>query len=664
MKRSRHTLPPLDRRTLAGVIAASIFLSGLSLLVFQQLEKHFDNAVHVGRDLIERQSRIVFAKSDLAPAIRPIGERVPSMGRILSVLSTSDRFLVGATDGLHLYDKQGGNHHLVTRQEGRPPGDIPRMVNHDGTPVLAVSGQGLIFYSRRPEIVKAADSRFGDPTDLLSTPQGDLWIGTRQGGLLRWRNQHLEHAFTGKIHDSHVTALAGSSVDLWIGTYSEGLARYFGGTWSYLGRPEGLPDSQITALALDSRDALYVGTPLGLARIQGGRVAGLKLKGEFIISIVPLDGHVFASTLSGKCYRFDSNFSPQAISPPWTFQISPQSPPIRFHASGTDLLVSNGPQLWRAVSPSSRLRWLDFIDITPTETPVLSARNISSLATDSDGRLWVGYFENGLDVVDWVRRKATHQRNEIMFCINHIHSDRKSGMTYVSTANGLGIFNSPSEYRVLRKKDGLLHNNVSEALPETPGSQVLYLATAGGLSIVSPEGVRSLYAFHGLPSNHIFSLAPFRRGVILGTLSGLSYVSDAEPPRNFSSDNSEMRHNWVNAVLSVGQDVWLGTYGGGVQILKGGNQWRDVAEQLSQLHINPTALFLHKQWVFAGSLEAGLFVIDVNTLEWSQILNPLPSRNVTSFAVDDQFLYVGTDRGLVRFSRGEIENLQFNDAQK
>ena len=51
---------------------------------------------------------------------------------------------------------------------------------------------------------------------------------------------------------------------------------------------------------------------------------------------------------------------------------------------------------------------------------ILSDRNVSALATDSNGRLWVGYFDRGLDLLQSDHGPATHIENEHVFCVNRI----------------------------------------------------------------------------------------------------------------------------------------------------------------------------------------------------------------------------------------------------
>ena len=94
-------------------------------------------------------------------------------------------------------------------------------------------------------------------------------------------------------------------------------------------------------------------------------------------------------------------------------------------------------------------------------TGQLTNANISALAVDGAGRLWVGYFDRGLDIVDAGR--VTHLEDDTLFCINRIAIDTETRQVAVATANGLAMFDASGRLRqVLRKRDGLLADHVTD----------------------------------------------------------------------------------------------------------------------------------------------------------------------------------------------------------
>jgi len=64
--------------------------------------------------------------------------------------------------------------------------------------------------------------------------------------------------------------------------------------------------------------------------------------------------------------------------------------------------------------------------------------------------------------------------------------------------------------------------------------------------------------------------------------------------------------------------------------------------------VNPNAMLATNQRVYAGTLDRGLYVYDRSQGRWSDVMQALPSLNVTALAVHNGYLYIGTDSGLIR----------------
>ena len=104
---------------------------------------------------------------------------------------------------------------------------------------------------------------------------------------------------------------------------------------------------------------------------------------------------------------------------------------------------------------------------------VLSDRNISALSLDRAGRLWVGYFDRGLDVLESNLQKATHSEDEHVFCVNRIVQDDARSLTAVGTANGLVLFDAAANKKqVILRADGLIANHVTDIVVNPDGLTV------------------------------------------------------------------------------------------------------------------------------------------------------------------------------------------------
>jgi ligand-binding sensor domain-containing protein len=275
----------------------------------------------------------------------------------------------------------------------------------------------------------------------------------------------------------------------------------------------------------------------------------------------------------------------------------------------------------------------------------LTDGNVSALALDRLGRLWVGYFDRGLDLLDATGARLVHAEDDHVFCVNRIVHDPEDGLTAVATANGLALFDASGRQRqLLGRADGLIADHVTDLVLRPGGMAV---ATPAGLTLLDARGDRSLYAFHGLASNHVYALGASGGTLIAGTLGGVSVLEDDVVQANYTAANSGLTHNWITAIAQVGDEWFAGTYGGGVVRLTRQGQPEPFADLKGQIEINPHAMAVTATHVFAGTLAKGLLVYDRDRGRWTTFEAGLPSINVTALAAGPDALYVGTDNGIV-----------------
>ena len=174
------------------------------------------------------------------------------------------------------------------------------------------------------------------------------------------------------------------------------------------------------------------------------------------------------------------------------------------------------------------------------------------------------------------------------------------------------------------------------------------LATPAGLTFLGKGGARSLYAFHGLVNNHVYALGVSGERVLAGTLGGLSIVESEVVRESYTTANSALGHNWITAIVPDGQEWFVGTYGAGVLKLDSSGQWHEMLDATAAFEVNPNAMLASDTRVYAGTLDRGLYVYHRATDRWTAVAEGLPSANVTALALDDGYLYIGTDNGLVR----------------
>ena len=509
---------------------------------------------------------------------------------------------------------------------------------------LATSMEGLVaFDGRRFRQLRPASPEYRQLTAVLPLSSGRLLLGTAKHGVLVYDGKRLT-AFHPSLADLHVTAFAGDGSSLWVGTLDRGLLHWSAGEVHSFGEAEGLPDRQVLSLAAHG-NAAYAGTPLGVAEIRDDKVARSLAPGFFARALLLRGQTLVVGTLEEGIVEV-----PLGGRPPRGLR--PRGQP--FAAAVEQILELEG-KLYAVASDGlytaarSDASWRRVLE---TEGGVLTDRNVSALAVDPAGRLWVGYFDRGLDLLDPAAARPTHFEDSHLFCINRIAFAEDGRHSAVATANGLVLFDASGRpQQVLGRAQGLIADHVTD-VAFSPGGMVV--ATPAGLTFLDGSGARSLYAFHGLVNNHAYTLGVSGDRLMVGTLGGLSVLTSGVVRASYSTSNSHLTHNWITATALVGEEWFAGTYGGGVLRLDSSGEWQSFPDLPADLVVNPNALLVTNQRVYVGTLDRGFYVYDRPSRRWSNWTSGLPSVNVTAFASSRGNLYVGTDNGLVRIAEQSL----------
>jgi ligand-binding sensor domain-containing protein len=503
--------------------------------------------------------------------------------------------------------------------------------------ILAFNGRGF-----RHIFPTSAEAR--SISTILPTPSGHLLIGTRKHGVLLYDGKRISvlHPQLGNLH---VTALAGDEADLWIGTLNRGVIHFHGGQAENFSEEQGLPDPDVQSLAIAGR-RVYVGTASGIAVFEDDNFSRILAPGVFATALFATatdlyvgseDQGVLVIPLEGR--RPNPNLG----------QGSELKEIRQLFTSGGAVFAVARNGLYRM-----KAHGLGWQRVLESENAVLSDRNISALATDANGQLWVGYFDRGLDLMTSDEHRIRHVEDEHVFCVNRIIPDSKTGSINVATANGLVQFNDAGgEQQVLTRANGLIADHVTDIASYRGG---LALATPAGLTFLDASGAHSMYAFHGLVNNHVYALGVSGNELMAGTLGGLSRLDEGDVKFNYTTSSSNLKHNWITSVVPVGSEWMVGTYGAGVLAMDSSGHFHSFETASGPLEINPNAMLVTENYVLAGSLGQGLYVYDRQSQRWSVIRNGLPSLNVTAFAAANGYIFVGTDNGLVRIPEQKLHS--------
>ena len=646
--------------------AAVVAAAGLSLAFYIRLQHSLRSAAAE----VSAAQHIAFESRVLSPAANVPVEWISSPEKWTCAAVLNGRVYLGGPTGLLELNADGS-----TARSFRPGLELPAaplVALAVGTPrgaaqpelLIATYGAGLLQFDGSTFVqVLPRDAAARDATAILPLSTGDVLLGTRKLGVLVYGGGASGNG-AGKLSYLHpelsrrsITALAGDAGDLWVGTLDAGLIHFHGGTADVFTSAQGMPDEDVTSLAVRG-PAVYAGTPLGVAEFEGGQLKRVLAKDYFAQALavdgrtltvgtvdegivsVPLD----AGPIEGG--RVDRRIRAEGAE---AGKMQNAAVASAFFNTRDGLVAvtnegllerSGGENTWRPVVEGPR--------------PLLSDSNISALAFAPDGALWIGYFDRGLDVAIMGSdvRSVAHREDEHIFCVNRILADDRNARIDVATANGLALFDEHGKLeRVLGKHDGIIAEDVTDVENYGDG---LALATPAGITFLDREGAESLYAFEGLVNNHVYALGVSRNRVLAGTLGGISLFEGKNVVRNFTVANSTLRHNWITAIVPVGDEWFVGTYGAGVMRLGADGQFAAFEHATRAMEVNPNTMLVTPSHVLAGTLSDGLYIYDRDTGRWRQWTAGLPSMNVTALAERDGEIYIGTDNGLVRIAERSL----------
>ena len=653
----------LPRRAVAvlGIAAALLFL-GISWVVWRA-----EHAIGGSERRIAGEETLGVEMRGLAGEANPGFTALASPAVFRSAAEFQGKLYVGGPAGLRAYQADGSFAHLYRCGQELPASPITRLAvgtladSHAPELLMATAGAGVVAFDGarfRQILPGAAEQR--SVTALLPLPSGRLLMGTAKSGLLVYDGSTLKRFHT-TTNELHVTALAGTEAELWVGTLDQGVVHWLGGRAAKIGEAEGLPDARVESIAA-TRDGVYVGTPDGVAEITGERVRRVLARGVFARTMLAEPDALYVGQMEGGVLRVgagaaDGKRTRRAITAPshssnGTAEMREQNgAPVeqllrvgdaRYAVTENALLRLEANGEWRRVPGLG----------SGGGTQELSDGNISAVLQASDGRLWVGYFDRGIDILPAAGGRVVHVEDEKVFCVNRIVENRREGTVAVATANGLVLFDRDGrERQTLTRSSGLIASHVTDVAVYGDG---MVAGTPAGITFLDSSGPHSMYAFEGLANNRVYALGVSGQGLVVGTLGGISLVEGGEVRRNLTTANSGMKANWTTALTTAGREWLAGTYGAGVMRVSVDGQVSATEATVQGTVVNPGAMASDGRMVLAGTLGRGLLVSDGTGTRWKTVTAGLPSLNVTALTIADGVVYVGTDNGLVKIAEEKL----------
>lgn len=554
---------------------------------------------------------------------------------------------------------------------------------------------------------------------LYDDRMGSLWIGTDKGlDRLDLRSGKFTHF----LHFGRTTAIYADSGLLWIGTSGGGgLYQFYPGTSSDLPltnivrNSSDFENSDIKSILKDRSGSLWIGTSNGLyKRTASGEnhhslfhspSQGRTTAGNRIYCMTEDKRHRIWIGTNRGITRYDPiNGLFEQIELPGKAVIGINS--ILQDSSGAIWAASDGG-LYILYANSEIFSLVKSDAARPYS---LNSDFLSSLFQSTDGTIWIGSFNQGINKYNPHRNKFIHyahdsqnanslSNNDVWaFCEDH------NGNIWVATDAGLNhirksetgfeafshFFHDPAD------PQSLIDNRVWSLFKDRKDN--IWIGTDGGLSKISKNQIPSLrpkfinYVHNSLLRNtlvhdRITVIREDRNGLLwIGTSGGISiFDTDKESfvsYQNVPDDSSSLSHN---RILSLFEDrngaMWIGTSGGGL------NKFEKSSSSFIHYLNNPsdvkslgnnrvTSIYQDSSGIFwIGTLGGGLNRFNEEKREFINFTEKdgLPNNAVYGIVEDrNGYFWISTNKGISRFSprldfsaegrpKGVFRNYSVND---
>lgn len=367
--------------------------------------------------------------------------------------------------------------------------------------------------------------------------QGDLWLGTVEGGLLRYRPEtgtfrrfRFDASDQGTISKDRITSLwVDRSGILWIGTYGGGICKMDPRKNRILhyhhqpNNPNSLSHNIVFAISEMPEGVIWLSAySRGLDRWdrKTGRFTHYRndpddpdsLSNDYVSAILPHpDGTLWVGT-GGYVDRLD-----------------PRTGKFRHYLRGgggvegrrgssTDILLDSDGQLWvcsyglglRRLNPEAQENGdIALYRHIPGDPGSISSRFARTLHEDSEGHIWIGTLGGGLNKFDRKTKTFTHFRFDPHDprSLGHdfvmdVHEDRSGRIWAVTFGGGLNKLDKVTgEFTRYTRKDGLPTNTFYGILEDGDGA--FWVSSNVGISRFDPRtgDVRNYNQGDGLQSN-------------------------------------------------------------------------------------------------------------------------------------------------------------------
>ena len=494
---------------------------------------------------------------------------------------------------------------------------------------------------------------------LCQDAQGNLWIGTKGGGVTRYQGGTFSHA---GLSSQFVSALcAGPSNRVWVGTSGGGLFAFNSGRFDNYSTSSGLPDLFVSSLCAARDGTIWIGTRnAGLVGFSHGAFQKRPLPAE--PQLGPINAlfedetsRLWLGTAAGLVRLSDGSAR--------TFTTRDGLP--------ADQVLTIQSDHQRNLWVGTRAGAMTFAASNETLAGSVQSwmRNevVSSCLVDVEGNVWLATAGRGLKqlvpTTFGVLSSADGLSHDVVSCVLEDHATQ----LWFGTYGGVNRLSGGALTR-WETHDGLAHSIVTALLEDAHGA--LWIGTQAGMNRLAEGRLLACPRQEGWPQRSVWAFHQDRRGTVwIGTADGLFQIEPASgvPPAGAPaapfritrhSAESGLPSNDIRALAEgPGGRLWIGTSHG----LAFRQEGRITPLKLPSGSLTRIILCLHVEddgLLWSGTLGGGLIRLKDGSATAITMKEGFPDSTIYRILDDGLgFLWLTSNRGVFKVDKAELNQL-------
>jgi len=564
-----------------------------------------------------------------------------------ALLEDKNGFLwIACTHGLYRYDGKD----LIRFVQG-PLMEPRTMIEDNKDQIWIASVNGIYVINPKTGILKHLTAAGGLLSDnlfyILSDKQNRIWVvGFNENNSHNGLSIIDEDANTikwfgtaqGMSNPSSVGIMQDNLNNIWVSALFGGvnIIDLEHGKIKYLNRKSGLISDSVSAMTQDAQNRIWIADLSGrLNVISGdkknisyyGAAQGLKRNAVWQL-MVDHDGNVWLATVS----------TPFAGEAQGLEIIDVGRNAFKILAAGSFatrsevffLVEDKRRQIWIGSDGGLHMMHRDGSDIEYARN-----QNVTSLAEDRQGRIWVGLVNLGIEVIDSATRTIRSLTTRAGICNDSIQNIRfVGGRIYISSNGGIDILDSNFKTIThLGPRNGLTFQGATTFSKDSHGR--FWISNgfkARGIDVYDPERrtIQHLGSEHGMKDSSVLDIVEDRQKRIWFTRVGgaTGVIDPGYKIIRYIKDVPALNEIYSKTLLADGKgNVWMGT-GKGIYVV---NSTADSITWISSreglIGDNIISLNQYKDHVYAGT-KKGLTIIT------SPFLSPEKKWEFESFGAE------------------------------